>query len=478
MITTFVIYLIAVFAIGVVAERFITKSEAGYYLGDRSFGPVATAISAGATDTSGWIFIGAAGASYVGGISTMWMLPGFVIGYFLNWFIVAPKLRRYGQEKNCLSLADFFEKRFYDKSHLLKVTTSIIIVIFFVAYMASQLTAAGKALDAIVNLNFNTGLVLCAAFVLGYAVFGGYRSVVWTDVIQGFIMMGVLVFFPAYMIIQLGGWNSFFNQAANIDPMLLSSTGGATGALGFGVLIGLIGFGLGEPGQPHIVQRFLSAKDDQSIRQGTFIAMIWVIIVMTGSNLLGLIGRIMLPNLSDAEYVFPQLTSDIMPPVVSGIVIGAIFAAIQSTFSSQVMVATQAIASDIFKSVVKKEFTDQQYLKISRVTMVLLGIVATSVALMNIQAVFTLVLYAWAGLASAFGPLLILSLYSNTVTKWGAFSGMLAGALTAIIWVNTPYAAYLYELIPGVIVSFIVIIVVSKLTTSTAEEANNIEQVN
>lgn len=478
MITTFILYLIMVFVIGVAAERFISKSEEGYYLGDRSFGPVATAISAGATDTSGWIFIGAAGYSYAAGISTMWMLPGFIAGYLLNWFVVAPKLRKVSQENSSLSLADYFEKRFNDKSHLLKVTASIIIVLFFVAYMASQLTAAGKALDAIVSLDFNIGLILCAAFVIGYAVFGGYRSVVWTDVVQGFIMIGVLVLFPAYMIIQLGGWTSFFQQVASIDPLLVSSAGGSTGAAAFGVIMGLVAFGLGGPGQPHIVQRFLSAKDDKTIRQGSMIAMVWVIIVMTGSNLLGLIGRIILPNLEDAEYVFPQMTADVMPPILAGIVLGAIFAAIQSTFSSQVMVATQAIASDIFKSLKKKPLTDSQYLSISRITMVGLGIVATSIALMNIEAVYSLVLYAWAGLAAAFGPLLILSLYHNGISKWGAFAGMIAGAIVTIIWKNTPYAAYLYELIPGALVSIAVILIVSKWTdvnmSSSSEEIKHV----
>ncbi|PFG12297.1 MULTISPECIES: sodium/proline symporter [unclassified Bacillus (in: firmicutes)] len=464
MITTFIIYLIIVFVIGVAAERFISKSEEGYYLGDRSFGPVATAISAGSTDTSGWIFIGAAGYSYSAGISTMWMLPGFIVGYLLNWFIVAPRLRKATEENNSLSLADYFEKRFNDKSHLLKVTTSIIIVLFFVAYMASQLTAAGKALDAIVSLDFSLGLILCAAFVIGYAIFGGYRSVVWTDVVQGFIMIGVLVLFPAYMIVQLGGWNQFFQQIGSIDPILLSSGGGSTGAAAFGVIMGLVVFGLGGPGQPHIVQRFLSAKDDQTIRQGSMIAMIWVIIVMTGSNLLGLIGRIVIPNLDDAEYVFPQMTAELMPPILAGIVLGAIFAAIQSTFSSQVMVATQAIASDILKSFKKKQLTDSQYLMISRLTMVGLGIVATSIALLNIEAVFTLVLYAWAGLAAAFGPLLILSLYYENVTKWGAFTGMLTGAVVTIVWKNTPYSAYLYELIPGALASIAAILIISKFT--------------
>ncbi|MYL33842.1 sodium/solute symporter [Pontibacillus yanchengensis] len=482
MIITFLLYLTLVFAIGIMAERFITKSEEGYYLGDRNFGPVATAISAGATDTSGWIFIGAAGYAYAAGISTMWMLPGFVAGYFINWFIVAPKLRESGKDTNALSLADFFGKKLGDKTNLIKITASIIIAIFFIAYMASQLTAAGKALDSILSIQFNTGLVLSAAFVIGYAIFGGYRSVVWTDVTQGIIMLAVLIIFPLYMILgQLGGFGEFFKTLQSIDPILLSTGGGSTGAAAFGVIVGLVGFGLGEPGQPHIVQRFLSAKDEASVKSGTIIAMFWVIVVMTGSNLLGLIGRILVPSINDPEYVFPNLTLDTMHPILAGIVLGAIFAAIQSTFSSQLMVATQALASDILKSVVKKDFTNKQLVKISRWTMIGLGLVATGIALMNIEAVFTLVLYAWAGLGASFGPLLIMMLYSNFVTKWGAFAGMVSGAVITIIWKETPYAAYLYELIPGTIAAILAIVIVSKLTPhqpkiEQSPESNHIKE--
>ncbi len=465
MIATFVIYLVLVFLIGIMAERFMSKSEEGYYLGDRNFGPVATAISAGATDTSGWIFIGAAGYSYVAGISTVWMLPGFVIGYFINWFVVAPRLRRMGAEYKCLSIPDFFEKRYH--SSLLKIVSSIIIAVFFIAYMGSQLTAAGKAFHTIIEIDYNTGLVFSAFFVLAYTVFGGYRAVVWTDVIQGFIMIMVLVTFPIYMIIKLGGWESFFAQLGQIDPILLTPAGGSVGAAAFGVIVGLVGFGLGEPGQPHIIQRFLSAKDDKSIREGTFIAMVWVIIVMVGSNLLGLIGRIVIPNLTDPEYVFPTLVMGTMSPVVIGIVLGAIFAAIQSTFSSQLMVATQSLASDLLRSISKREYTNKQLVRISRITMVVLSILATVLAFMDIQAVFALVLYAWAGLGASFGPLIIFALYSNIVTKWGAFWGMISGTLTVVIWKSTPYADYLYEIIPGMIVSAIVILVVSKLTASS-----------
>ncbi len=471
MLIVFCIYLVIVFAVGVLSERRMTKSEEGYFLGDRNFGPWATAISAGATDTSGWIFIGAAGYAYAAGISTMWMLPGFIVGYLINWFAVAPRLRKEGAELGALSLVDFFSLKLKDRTNVIKIVASIIVIIFFTAYLASQLTAAGKALNSIVDINYSLGLILSAAFVLGYSIFGGYNSAVLTDLFQGLLMLSVLLIFPLYMIIfELGGFGNFFNTLYSIDPILLSSAGGATGAAAFGIIIGLVGFGIGEPGQPHIVQRFLSAKDDKTIRQASLIAMFWVVVVMIGSNLLGLIGRILMPGLADPEYVFPTLVSDTMHPIIAGIIIGAIFAAIQSTFSSQLMVATQSFASDLLKAVTKKKFSDIQMIRISRVTMVGFGIIATLIALMEIQAVFELVLYAWAGLAASFGTVLILLLYTKKVTKWGAVWGMITGSAMTIVWINTPWAGYMYELIPAAIASVIVILVVSKFTKEVEEE--------
>ncbi|WP_077306861.1 sodium/proline symporter [Terribacillus halophilus] len=465
MIATFIIYLAAVFIIGYTAEKFISKGEEGFYLGDRNFGAFSTAISAGATDSSGWIFIGAAGQAYLAGISTMWMLPGFLIGYFVNWFVVAPRLRKFSEKSEALSMSDFFEKRFNDKSHLLKITSSVIIIIFFVAYMGSQLSAAGKTLDAVIDFDFNTGLVLSGIFVLGYSILGGYRSVMVTDVTQGVMMLLVLAGFPLYMILfQLGGFGTFFDTVRSIDPLLASPAAGNIGSLAVGVIIGHIAFGFGVPGQPHISQRFLSAKDNSTIKQGSIIAMAWIIISMTGANLLGLIGRVLLPNLEDPEYVFPTVAMEVSHPIIAGVIVGAIFAAIQSTFSSQLMVTTQAIASDIWKSVSKKEYSSKQSLIISRTAMVVLTLLAIGIALLNLQSVFALVQYAWAGLAASFAPVLLFSLYSNIVTKWGAFSSMITGSLVTVIWKGLGLDTYLYEIIPGLAISILVLLIVSKLT--------------
>lgn len=466
MLTVFFVYLAAVFLIGIFASRSMSKNESGFYLGDRNFGPIATAISAGATDTSGWIFIGAAGFAYTTGIATMWMLPGFIIGYLLNWFVVAPRFRRQGQKLGALSMADYLHKRLNDRRGVLKLVAAIIIAGFFLASMAAQLTAAQVAVTTVVaDFDPTWSLILSAVFVTGYCLFGGYRAVVWTDVTQGFIMMGVLIMFPVYMIFfKLGGVAHFFQTLNEIDPQLLSSTGGTTGALAFGFLLGNIGFGIGEPGQPHITQRFLSARDDKTIRQGSLVAMFWVIVVMTGSNLLGLIGRVVIPKLDDPQYVFPMVSMDILSPALAGIVLAAVFAAIQSTFSSQVMVATQAVASDALKTLTKKEFSARATVWISRLTMIVLALLATTVALAQWNGVFELVLYAWAGLAAAFGPLLIFCLYGNWVTRQGALAGILTGTIVVIAWVNSGWSTYVYELVPGVIGSSLAILAVSRLT--------------
>lgn len=465
MLTVFALYLVAVFLIGAFAAVSRSRTESGFYVGDRGFGPFATAISAGATDTSGWIFIGAAAFSYTTGVATMWMLPGFIAGYLMNWFVVAPRLRRQGVALDALSLTDYLHKRLHDPVGVLKITAAVVTAVFFIASMAAQLTAAQVTVTTLINFDGTWALILSAGFVIGYCIIGGYASVVWTDVTQGVIMLIVLIGFPAYMIVfKLGGVGEFFGTLEGIDPILVSSTGGTVGALAFGFLLGNIGFGLGEPGQPHIMQRFLSARDDATIRQGSMIAMFWVIVVMTGSNLLGLIGRVVMPDLSNPEYVFPEVSIDVLHPLLAGVILAAVFAAIQSTFSSQVMVATQSIASDILKTLTKTTFDERQMMWISRVTMVTLGAIATVVALSGWKGVFDLVLYSWAGLAAAFGPLLLFCLYGNFVTRQGALAGIIVGPVVVIAWVNSSMVTYVYELVPGVIVSALVVLAVSKLT--------------
>ncbi|OYR55210.1 sodium/proline symporter [Halorubrum halodurans] len=475
MVEIFAIYLGVVFLIGIVAGRFSSTSEEGYFLSDRDLGPVATALSAGASDSSGWIFIGAAGFAYSTGISTMWMLPGFAIGYAINYLVVGPRLRRYTARKGAISIPDYLEERFNDNSNILRVLSSVIIVCFFSAYVASQLTAAGKAFDVLLSVNYQVGVLIAVAFTTFYTLFGGFKGVVWTDVAQGFIMMIVLVVFPLYLIFfQLGGWSPFINQVGQSDPKLLSAMGSESGAAVFGFVIGLLAQGLGEPGQPHILQRFMGSKSDKSMEGATVIAMIWLVIVMTGSNLLGLIGRVLLPNLSNTEYVFPMLVSDYMIPIAAGIVLAAIFSAIMSTTDSQMILVSQTVSHDLFNEVFSADISQERMVWIGRIVVLGIGALGAVVAMQEARAVYWFVLYAWAGLGASFGPVLIISLYWEGVTKWGAIVSLVSGTVTTIIWAEIPaLSALIYELVPAAAVSITSLVLVSHLTKapeSAAEE--------
>lgn len=466
---TLVIYLAIVFVIGLYNGRGKSQNEEDYYLGERQFGPLPTAISMGATDSSGWIFIGACGYAYSAGAIGIWMLPGFAIGALINWLFLGPRLRHQGKKLGALDLVDFFEKKLHansnDKSHTVKIIGAILIVLFFIPYMAAQLTAAGKTINVLVDVDYNIGLIGSAVFVIAYCFSGGYKSVIYTDLMQGSLMLVVFFVFPPVLIFKLGGWNAFWAEVIAIDPILATPASGATGATAFGIILGLITYGVGEIGQPHILQRFFSAKDDTTLKYGTVISTAWMIGVMGGSSLLGLLARVYLPNLADSEYAFPSLVAHLMPAVIVGIVVGAIFAAIQSTFSSQLLVAVQSISSNLLKSFSNKERSQEELVKIGKITMIIMGIVATALALLNIDTVFLLVIYAWSGLASAFGPLLYMLLYfPEKVTKWGAIMGMITGTVVSTLWYLTGLSKYIMELVPGMIVSLIVIILISKLT--------------
>lgn len=471
----FAVYLLGVFLVGAIASKFYSGTEEGYFLSDRDLGPISVALSAGTSDSSGWIFIGAAGYAYAVGISTMWMLPGIIIGYLFTYIYLAPRLRRYTSHHGLITLPDVFEQRFNDSSHLLRLTSSVILLIFFTAYVGSQFTAAATAFEVLLETDFLTGLLIAGAFTALYTFFGGFKGVVWSDVVQGFVMAAVLVVFPIVMIFQMGGWGGFINEVGRTDPALLDAFGGEAGIAAVGFVIGLAGIGLGYPGLPHFLQRFIGSNSDETLESATVIGVVWVVIVMTGSNILGLIGRTVYPpgQLVNQEYVFPLLVMDTMHPIIAGIVLAAIMAAIMSSADSFLMMVSQTATRDIYRKTLEREPSQKTSMWVGRFAVLAIGILGLVVASLELEIVFWFVLYAFAGLGASFGPTLILSLYWENMTKWGAFAGMITGALTVIIWVNLPVVSQLYELVPGIVVSTLAIVLVSKATTvdqSTQQE--------
>jgi len=397
---------------------------------------------------------------------------GFVIGGLIDLFFIAPRLRSQGQKLGALSISDYLEKRLQKEwgvsvnNHSIRIIAAILLILFFIPYMSAQLTSTGKTVQALIEIDYNLGLIFGAVFVIGFCYFGGYSSVIYTDLTQGLIMLFVFVAAPILFIFgMLGGWNSFWQQLLTIDPLLATSVYGEKGIKAASLAFGWVIYGVGEIGQPHVQQRYLTAKDDKTIQSATYIMMMWYVVVMAGSNLLGLIGRILIPNIADPEYIFPSLVVKFAHPVITGIVIAAIFSAIASTYSSQLMVAVQAVSSDLLHSFSKKEYSQKQIVKISQVTMIVCGVLSTGIALMNIDTVFALVNYAWSATAASFGPLELYMLTNPKLcNKEGAMAGMLSGGIVATVWYALGYSSIIHEIFPGMLVAIIIIPAVTKAT--------------
>ncbi len=479
-IAVILLYLAGVFVMGIVQGKGGGKSEKSYFTGNRTFGAWPTAISAGATNSSGWVFIGACGWSYAVGLYSMWMYVGFAIGGFVNYCIMAPYIRSESKKYDALSIVDLLNKKinavWKTTGHAITLLGACILVLFFLPYMSTQLTSAGKTISSIVDINYNAALVLSGVFVIAYCFGGGYRSVIYTDLVQGLIMMTILIIAPFVTIFFiLGGWGEFWRQLVAIDPMFAQYAHGATGKAGVSLVIGWLIYGLVTIGQPQVSQRFVTAKDNKTLRTVAMIGVLWTMATMIGSNLIGLCGRLIMPNLPDPEYVFPRMVAAHLPDAAVGIIIAAIFAAIMSTYSSQLMVAVQAVV-EIMKVVNKRQYSNTEIVHISRIVMLICGALSLAIALMKIDSVFRLVNYAWNGVGAAFAPLMVFVLFfPKRVNPQGAFWGMLLGPVVSTGWYIAGYNRYISEIVPGVIVACCAIYLVSKLTEGKYAATPNME---
>ena len=462
------IYMIGVFLIGLLTGRKTEKGAEDYYTGKRSFGAIPTAFSAGATESSSWMFLGCVGYAYACGIESLWMLPGLIVGYWVNWYVTGPRLRKQAKQNGAKDLPEFLYKATDSKA--VYIFGALIICLLFVPYMASNLLGAGKTVDAILNINVGAATIFSAIFVVAYCFIGGYRSVIWTDCCQASVMVLVFVFMPIYLLSQVGGWKEMWYILYQTDPLMLGATYGTTGKAAMSTIVGLVFYGFACPGQPHVVQRFISAKDNKTVKQGSVIATFWCATIMIGCCIMGFCARIILPNLADAEYALPSLMFQTMPAVVTGIVVGAIFAAIQSTFSSLLMVAVQNVASDI-PSALGKSFSHEQETKYGRIAMVVLAVIAAGLAMLNFDSIFAMVWFAYSGLGAVFAPPLIMAvLKPGFMSKKGCLISMIAGGVTVCIWYFAGLTVYMFEALPGLAVSFLCLYVFSKLLPDKKED--------
>lgn len=472
---TFAVYLFFMLAIGI---RFYkrTDSLSDYVLGGRQLNSWVTALSSQASDMSGWLLLGLPGYAYLSGLESIWIAIGLGIGTYLNWKVVAKRLREYTEiAGDSITLSVYFENRFRDKSKTLRTVSAIFILIFFLFYTSSGLVAGGKLFSIVFGISYVNALTIGTIVIISYTFLGGFMAVSWTDFFQGMIMLFAILIVPITGINIVGGLTSTIKNIININPELINPFTSTDGNfLGIISIISLLAWGLGYFGQPHILVRFMAIKSSNEIRKARKIAMTWVIISLLCAILIGIVGRVFLSenlNGNTSETVFMIMVNNIFPTVIAGILLAAILAAIMSTADSQLLVTASALTEDIYKALLRKKASEKELIWVSRGTVILVSIIAYILALNPDSSVLDLVSYAWAGFGAAFGPVVILSLFWKRMTKLGALGGMICGGITVIIWKNIEGGIFnLYEIVPGFILSIIVIVVISILDKEPSKE--------
>ncbi|EGQ9937910.1 sodium/proline symporter PutP [Vibrio vulnificus] len=465
---TFIAYLLLMVAIGVYAYK-KTSSSSDYFLGGRSLGPWPAALSAGASDMSGWLLLGLPGYAYAAGIESLWLAGGLLVGTWANWLVSAKRLRTYSIQTDALTLPEFLSRRFDDKSKLIQTISAFFILLFFLFYTSSGLVAGGKLFETVFGLDYSTAVIIGTLCVVSYTLFGGFLAVSWTDLVQGLLMAAALMIVP--IAVMEGGFGQLATDMHNINPDLLTLWNDAKGEpLSAIAIISLVAWGLGYFGQPHILARFKASRTNRELGTARRIAVGWTALSMAGAILVGLVGLVWVnghpgTELADGEKIFMLLVNTVFHPVIAGILLAAILAAVMSTADSQLLVSSSALAEDFYKQVIKPDASSQEIVMVGRIGVVVISIIALILAMTPDSSVLGLVSYAWAGFGAAFGPAVVLSLYWKGMNRNGALAGILIGGITIVVWKQLTGGWFdVYEIVPGIIFSTIAIVGVSKLT--------------
>ncbi|OED63320.1 sodium/proline symporter [Vibrio splendidus ZS-139] len=472
--TTFIAYLIMMLAIGVIAYK-RTSNSTDYFLGGRSLGPWPAALSAGASDMSGWLLLGLPGYAYAAGFEAFWLAGGLLIGTWANWLISAKRLRTYSITTESLTLPEFLSRRFNDNSKLIQTISAFFILLFFLFYTSSGLVAGGKLFETVFGLDYTTAVIIGTVCVVSYTLFGGFLAVSWTDLVQGLLMSAALLIVP--IAAMNGGLGQLSSDLHNINPELLTLWNDAKGEpLSAIAIISLAAWGLGYFGQPHILARFKATRSNKDLVTARRIAVIWTALSMVGAMLVGLVGLIYVtnsgaPTLDDGEKIFMLLVNAMFHPVIAGILLAAILAAIMSTADSQLLVSSSAMAEDLYKQILKKDATSEEIVRVGRFAVILISLIALVLAMTPDSSVLGLVSYAWAGFGAAFGPAIVLSLYWSRMNRNGALAGIVVGGVTIVLWKQFTGGWFdVYEIVPGIILSTLSIVIVSLITGEPEEE--------
>lgn len=487
------LYFALMLAIGLYAYRQSTSDVSEYMLGGRQLHPAVGALSAGASDMSGWMLMGLPGAVYLAGLNAAWIAVGLTIGAYLNYRFVAPRLRVYTEmADDAITIPDYFEKRFADTSHALRIISSLVIVIFFTLYTSAGIVAGGKLFESAFGLDYGLGLFITAGVVLAYTMIGGFLAVSLTDFVQGTIMFFALLLVPIVALWGLGGFGGVEASVSTAPPAItpdgslgpsrsqfFSWTEGLT-LLGF---VSLMSWGLGYFGQPHIIVRFMAIRSLKDIAVARYIGMSWMVVTLVGAVLVGLVGvafvqeRGLQAEFTDPETIFILLSQTLFHPFIAGLLLAAILAAIMSTISSQLLVSSSSLTEDFYGTFVRPDASQSERVLVGRISVMAVSLVAIGLAFDRSSNILSLVSNAWAGFSAAFGPIILMSLYWKGMTRDGALAGMIVGAGTVLFWLYAPItiggqslSQIIYEIVPGFSLAALTTYLVSALGRKPSDD--------
>jgi sodium/proline symporter len=471
---TFIIYFITVLLFGLIAYR-QTHNISDYVLGGRKLGILVTGLSAGASGMSAWLLLGLPGDFYTHGLNRIWIVLSLIIGSYLNWLVIAKPLRIYTEKlNNALTVSEFLHNRFQDHSNLLRIISSLIIIVFFTFYVSVGLVSGGILFENTFGLSYTVALWSSASVIIIYTVLGGFLAVSWTDVLQGFLMLLAMLLVPIGLIYELGSWEVIVTGISQVDPTKLEWFANLS-VLGF---LSLIGWGLGYFGQPHLMVRFMAIKIPNNMAKARWLDICWKTLAMFGAGTMGLVGIAYFGNqpLENPEKLFLELSQILFNPWIAGGLLAALLSAIMSTMDSQLLVCSSAITEDFYRTFWRKQASQVELVWIGRISLLMIALIALALAHNPNNSIMELVGYAWAGLGSSLGPLMIFSLYWKRMTRNGALAGMIVGAVTVIVWERLTHFGIipfsLYEIVPAFGLSCLTIVVVSLLDKAPTYSIN------
>lgn len=465
------IYVAILFLIGFLSYK-RTQTASDFIIGSRGLNYWFTAMTAHASDMSSWLFMGFPAVIFIGGLFNVWFAVGLTLFMLLNWLFIAPRVRIKTEEYNSMTFSSFFESRFHDTSGMIRICTAVISLIFYTIYISAGIVGLGILVDTLFGIPYLIAISVGILVVIPYLFIGGYTTLAWIDLFQGLFLLLVIVLVPAIILPQVGGIVGV-KEALHADHLSFSMIPNTSATTLWSILFSICGWGIGYFGQPHIVTKFMGIKHVSHIKKSMMVGMCWQVIALGSATAIGLIGvAYFTQGLANPELVFVEMVKDTFPPVLTAFMLCGVLGATISTMDSQILVLASSLTEDFYKRIFHKNATSEQLLWVSRMFILAVTAFAFIIAFFKISTIYSLVLYAWSGLGSAFGPLLVFALYSKRANKYGAWAGIVTGGLISIFWplTNHLFTIDVPTMVPGFILSSIAIYVVSLLTKHKADQ--------